>query len=163
MKPKTLRWDTDFRCLHCGYPVSANPLLSAVGHRNHCPYCLWSRHLDLSVAGDRLSACKAPMRPLGLTFKQAHKKYSQAGTGEMMLVHICTDCGRVSLNRIAADDDVDGLLETFERSLGLDWRTRLGLAQSGIHLANVMEESLVRLVLFGRISPVELRPEMQSF
>jgi DNA-directed RNA polymerase subunit RPC12/RpoP len=163
MKSQARNWNADFRCLHCGYPVSANPVLSAVSHRNHCPYCLWSRHLDLSAAGDRLSACKAPMRPLGLTFKRAHQKYGRVGVGELMLVHICTDCGRVSLNRIAADDDVDCLLETFERSLDLDWRTRSCLAQSGIHLVNVMEESLVRFALFGRISPVEIRPEVQSF
>jgi DNA-directed RNA polymerase subunit RPC12/RpoP len=162
MKSQARNWNADFRCLHCGCPVSANPVLSAVGHRNHCPYCLWSRHLDLSAAGDRLSACKAPMRPLGLTFKRAHKKYGRVGVGELMLVHICTDCGRVSLNRIAADDDVYCLLETFERSLGLDLPTQSGLAQSGIHLLNVMDASFVRLALFGWNSPVEARLEMQS-
>ena len=162
MKSKARNWNADFRCLHCGYPVSVNPILSAVGHRNHCPYCLWSRHLDLLAAGDRLSACKAPMRPLGLTFKRAHKKYGQVGVGELMLVHICTDCGRVSLNRIAADDDVDCLLDTFERSLGLDRQTRSSLAHFGIHLLNITDGGLVRLALFGRSSLVEIMPELQS-
>ena len=162
MKSQARNWNADFRCLHCGYPVSANSILSAVGHRNHCPYCLWSRHMDLLAAGDRLSACKAPMRPLGLIFKRANKKYSQLGSGELMLVHICTDCGRVSLNRIAADDDVDCLLETFERSLGLDQPTRSGLAKSGIKLLNLMDAESVRLALFGWSSRIETRLELQS-
>jgi DNA-directed RNA polymerase subunit RPC12/RpoP len=162
MRSKIRNWNADFRCLHCGYPVSANSILSAVGHRNHCPYCLWSRHLDLSAAGDRLSACKAPMRPLGLTFKRGNKKYNQVGSGELMLVHICTDCGRVSLNRIAADDDVDCLLETFERSLGLDRPTRSSIVRFGINLLNIIDAELVRLALFGRSSRVETRLELQS-
>jgi hypothetical protein len=65
--------------------------------------------MDLLAAGDRLSACQAPMRPLGLTLKKSHKKYSRAGSGELMLVHVCTDCGKVAINRIAADDDVEML------------------------------------------------------
>jgi DNA-directed RNA polymerase subunit RPC12/RpoP len=162
MRSKIRNWNHDFCCLHCGYPVSANSILSAVGHRNHCPYCLWSRHLDLLVSGDRLSACKGPMRPLGLTFKRANKKYDQLGSGEIMLVHICTDCGRISLNRIAADDDVDCLLETFERSLGLDLSTRSNLERSGIQLSNVMDEDSVCLALLGRSSRVETGLELQS-
>lgn len=161
MKLQARNWNPDFRCLHCGCPVSANSILSAVGHRNHCPYCLWSRHLDLLAAGDRLSACKAPMRPLGLTFKRTNKKYSRLGSGELMLVHLCTDCGRLSLNRIAADDDVDCLLETFKRSLGLDRPTRSGLTQSGIQLLNLMDLEAVRLALFGRSSRIETRLELQ--
>jgi DNA-directed RNA polymerase subunit RPC12/RpoP len=162
MKSQARNWNADFRCLHCGYPVSANPHLSAVGHRNHCPYCLWSRHLDLLAAGDRLSACKAPMRPLGLTFKRAHKKYNQLGFGELMLVHMCTECSKVSLNRIAADDDVDCLLETFERSLGLDRLTRLSLGRSVIQLLDLVDEGLVRLALFGQSSRMEIKLELQS-
>ncbi len=34
-----------------------------------------------------------------------------------MLVHICTDCESVSINRIAADDDPKTILEVFRNSL----------------------------------------------
>jgi hypothetical protein len=88
--------------------VVADPFFSGVQHRNHCPYCLWSRHLDHEKAGDRLSACKAGMRPIGLTYKRTRKKYGDQ-RGEMMLVHLCLDCGKVSLNRVAADDDSEML------------------------------------------------------
>ena len=100
------------------------------------------------------------MRPLGLTVKRSNKKYKQLGSGELMLVHICTDCGRVSLNRIAADDDVDCLLEAYERSLGLDRSMRSSLGHSGIQLLNVMDGGSVRRALFGRSEPVGVRLEL---
>src|SRR4026209_2498083 len=95
----------DFRCAHCRNIVSVTHLLSGVNNRNHCPYCLWSRHLDLYSAGDRLSACKAKMKPIGLTMKKGRNKYRPGPRGELMLVHACTECNAVSINRIAADDD----------------------------------------------------------
>ena len=69
----------DFRCVYCGNFVSAAALFAGVKNRNHCPYCLWSRHLDLFEAGDRLSACKAPMRPIGVTVKIRHKGTRPSG------------------------------------------------------------------------------------
>jgi DNA-directed RNA polymerase subunit RPC12/RpoP len=155
MKSRTRDWNVDFRCLHCGCPVSANPILSGVANRNHCPYCLWSRHLDLLAAGDRLSACKASMRPVGLALKQSRKKYRLPGSGELMLVHECTDCGRIALNRIAADDDVELLFETFERSLGLDRLMRSRLADAGIRLLTRSDGELLRAGLLGWESPAE--------
>jgi len=95
----------DFTCRHCGRYVSADNRLAGVNHRNHCPYCLCSRHVDLWQPGDRLSACKAVMRPVGLTVKRSFKKYASPGSGEIMLVHRCADCSKISINRIAADDD----------------------------------------------------------
>jgi hypothetical protein len=107
----------DFTCSNCGGYVSARAELSGVQNRNHCPYCLASRHVDLWQAGDRLSACKALMHPLGLTIKQVNKKYAAAQAGELMLIHHCEGCGKLSLNRIAADDDVQTMLEVFRASL----------------------------------------------
>ena len=108
----------DFECGHCRLHVSAEPRRSGVHNRNHCPYCLWSKHVDLRAAGDRLCACKGPMRPVGLALKRRHKKYAPAGAaGELMLVHQCAVCGAVSLNRVAADDSSQRLWEVFETSL----------------------------------------------
>jgi hypothetical protein len=78
---KTLRpYDeaAGFRCIHCRQYVSAARPLSGVGNRNHCPYCLHSRHLDWHRAGDRLAACKGSMQPVGLTFKHRSKRYGVA-------------------------------------------------------------------------------------
>lgn len=110
----------DFRCGNCGASVSSMNLLSGVQNRNHCPYCLWSRHLDLYSAGDRLSACKAGMKPIGLTMKKSRNKYQASARGELMLVHFCIDCNVVSINRIAADDDAQMILSVFQSSIGLE-------------------------------------------
>src|SRR5690349_7159067 len=92
-------------------------MLSGVNNCNHCPYCLWSRHLDLYSAGDRLSACKGGMRPVGLTMKKGRNKYASSPRGELMLVHECVDCASVSINRIAGDDHPESILEVFHASL----------------------------------------------
>ena len=107
----------DFKCGHCHAMVSSVHFLSGVNNRNHCPYCLWSCHLDLYAAGDRLSACKGQMRPVGLTLKRDRNKYRRETGGELMLIHQCTDCGTLSINRIAADDDAATILDVYESSI----------------------------------------------
>jgi ribosome biogenesis GTPase len=140
----------DFVCKHCGFPVSANPQVSAVVHRNHCPYCLWSRHLDLYQPGDRLSACKGLMKPMGLCFKKTSKKYSLSNIiGELMLVHQCLDCGSISINRIAADDDPELLMQVYSLSLSLDPRTKNVCFQKKIDLLEEKQESMISDRLFG--------------
>jgi hypothetical protein len=146
---------SDFRCLACHNPVSGLPLVSGVRHRNHCPYCLWSRCLDLHTPGDRLSACKAGMRPVGLALKRTSKKYGpehpgSEKSGELILVHYCDECGKVSLNRLAADDDPQALLATFEASLALDAATRAALAENDILTLQKSDFHLLQTRLFGR-------------
>src|SRR5512134_2401456 len=124
----------DFRCGHCGNHVSAAHMLSGVNNRNHCPYCLWSRHLDLFAAGDRLSACKGQMKPIGLTMKHDRNKYRLDQRGELMLVHECTECKALSINRIAADDDPETVMAVFQDSLTLVQQTHFVCQQYGIVL-----------------------------
>ncbi len=140
---------SDFRCKHCHNYVSTDPMLSGVNNRNHCPYCLHSRHMDLYEPGDRLSACKAEMRPVGLTLKRTNKKYGRQ-QGELMLIHLCADCGAVSANRLAADDDAETLLAIFEKSLRLDAQSKALISRSGIQALQGMDRDLVCTRLFGR-------------
>jgi len=107
----------DFKCAYCHVMVSSAHFLSGVNNRNHCPYCLWSCHLDLCTAGDRLSACKGRMKPVGLTMKHGRNKYRPDRRGELMLVHQCIECSALSINRIAADDDPSTILAIFQGSL----------------------------------------------
>jgi len=139
----------DFMCGCCGAFVSVHVALSGVGNRNHCLYCLASRHMDQFEPGDRLSACKAPMRPIGLTFKRTAKKYTSHQPGELMLVHQCEDCGKVSINRIAADDDVEAILSVLEQSADLDRDTRALLEREGVMLLDTDQHDLVRHCLLG--------------
>ena len=107
----------DFTCAHCRAYVSSVHQLSGVNNRNHCPYCLWSSHLDLFASGDRLSACKGAMKPVGLTMKKSRNKYRPGSGGELMMIHQCAECAAVSINRIAADDDAEVILTVFRESL----------------------------------------------
>lgn len=143
----------DFRCAHCQNIVSSAHLCSGVHNRNHCPYCLWSRHLDLYTAGDRLSACKAPMQPVALTTKRSRNKYGH-GRGELMLIHLCTDCGDVSINRIAADDDAQALLEVFNASCTLPARICDRFLVNGIEALPPAAFPQLQLQLFGSAMPV---------
>jgi hypothetical protein len=141
-------FNIDFRCLNCGSYVNAMPALSGVRNRNHCPYCLWSRHLDLFAPGDRLSACKAPMRPIGLTMKPGHNKYAPSG-GELVLVHLCEGCRSLSINRIAADDDSMALEAVFASSSSLPFETQNALLVSGIRLLERGSENIFQRQLLG--------------
>jgi hypothetical protein len=145
------RAEDGFSCAQCHAFVSAAPMLSGVPNRNHCPYCLWSRHVDLNEAGDRLSSCQSRMEPVALTVKATRKKYGP-GHGELMLVHVCTGCGKLSINRIAADDAPEVLLAVFEGSFRPDAGLRARLEMDGIRLLGEADRELVRTQLFGRSS-----------
>ncbi len=142
-------FNADFTCKHCGQFVSACTALSGVVNRNHCPYCLHSRHVDLFEAGDRLCACKSLMAPVGLTVKRSRDKYANNGQGELMLVHRCTACGDLSINRIAADDDPVWLLALLDRhSKQCDSLFR-ECEDQGIRLLIDEDRALVEAQLFG--------------
>ena len=143
----------DFKCAHCHVIVSSAHFLSGVNNRNHCPYCLWSCHLDLYAAGDRLSACKGQMRPVGLTLKMGRNKYQLDARGELMLVHECVDCGALSINRIAADDDPSNILAVFEFSIGSPVHARC--EAQGILTLKAGDLYAIQRQLFGR--PVEVK------
>jgi hypothetical protein len=82
-----------FACAHCGRIVA--PTESGTEHRNHCPFCLWSVHVDLRP-GDRRAGCRGDMEPIGIWIR---------GDGEWALIHRCARCGFLRANRIAGDDD----------------------------------------------------------
>jgi RNHCP domain len=83
-----------FRCGNCRLDVSYRA--PGTAHRNHCPNCLWSRHLDDDRPGDRAAECGSLMEPIAITVR---------GDGEWVLVHRCGGCDELHLNRTAADDN----------------------------------------------------------
>ena len=64
-------------------------------HRNHCPNCLHSVHLDIEP-GDRVADCGGVMEPITVWVRKG---------GEWAIIHRCRLCGALSSNRIAADDN----------------------------------------------------------
>lgn len=83
-----------FRCLNCRLDVAVDA--PGTAHRNHCPTCLWSRHVD-DVPGDRAADCGARMAPIAITSRP---------DGEWLIIHRCTHCDVLHSNRIAGDDNV---------------------------------------------------------
>ncbi|HUE99584.1 MAG TPA: RNHCP domain-containing protein [Anaerolineales bacterium] len=147
----------DFKCAHCHVIVSSAHLLSGVNNRNHCPYCLWSCHLDLFAAGDRLSACKAPMKPIGLTMKMGRNKYQRDSRGELMLIHQCTECRTLSINRIAADDDSGTLMAVFHESLVLGHQMYSLCQEYGILNLKAEDAKFVSAQLYGHYAEIPHR------
>ncbi len=88
-----LKPPTSFRCVHCGLDVPVDA--PGTAHRNHCPNCLWSRHVD-DEPGDRASDCLASMEPIAITVRK---------DGEWVLIHRCNGCGELHSNRTAGDDN----------------------------------------------------------
>ncbi len=129
--------------------VSLNREVSGVNNRNHCPYCLWSRHLDQRKAGDRLSTCRGHMEPVGLTVKHTLKRYQAEKQGELMLIHRCAACGKLSINRIAGDDNTLLLNDLFLGSQRMPPQSAERLAAQGILPLGARDVTLVQSQLFG--------------
>jgi RNHCP domain len=95
-----------FRCRHCRLDVSTTA--PGTKHRNHCPSCLWSRHVDGDVPGDRAAPCAAAMEPIAVCVRD---------DGEWALVHRCDGCATLRVNRIAGDDNPVTLMRLAVRPL----------------------------------------------
>jgi len=94
MSRKFQRLIEDFTCENCGEPVSGD------GYTNHCPVCLWSRHVDINP-GDRLAECKGLMTPIQVDRKK----------GEYRILHRCVDCGHEKWNKANKADDFEVILQ----------------------------------------------------
>lgn len=82
-----------FTCKNCGRLVI--PKGAGSEHRNHCPNCLYSLHVDIEP-GDRESDCGGHMEPVAVWIRK---------NGEWAIIHRCKMCGSFSSNRVAADDN----------------------------------------------------------
>lgn len=120
-------------------------------NRNHCNFCLWSCHVD-EKTGDRLAECKKGMKPIGLTLKIAGvDRYGKAKKGELMLIHQCVGCGKISINRIAADDDEKVILDVFKSAEKIEGKLRKQLVKSGIKVLDESSEKEIHNQLYGDI------------
>lgn len=92
--PKFYARNESFICGNC--TAAVEPIIYGGSYRNHCPFCLFSKHVDGGVPGDRANPCKGLMEPIGVQTRR---------TGEYVLVHRCVECGFERLNRVAGDDN----------------------------------------------------------
>lgn len=83
-----LRNKEDFTCDHCGGAVTGT------GYTNHCPKCLWSKHVDIDP-GDRAAACRGMMRPVSV----------EGSTPQYVITHVCEACGFRRRNTVQKEDE----------------------------------------------------------
>lgn len=88
--------DESFVCGHCG------KFVDKLGYtaRDHCPYCLYSKHVDINP-GDRANPCRGLLMPRGIEkFKGTYK-----------ILYHCVKCHEDHKNIAAQDDNMDLIIE----------------------------------------------------
>lgn len=83
----------DFTCDKCGFAVKGG------GYTNHCPHCLWSKHVDVNP-GDRAAVCGGLMEPVAI----------EGSSPEYRILHRCIHCGFERRNLSSSDDDSQALI-----------------------------------------------------
>lgn len=88
--------DEEFTCDNC------HKVVNKLGYtaRDHCPYCLYSKHVDINP-GDRNNSCLGLMMPIGV------EKYRNS----YKIIYRCLKCNCIHKNIIAKDDDFDKIIE----------------------------------------------------
>ncbi len=88
--------DEGFICLYCGKEVLPLEYTS----RDHCPYCLHSKHVDINP-GDRKNDCLGDLVPIGV------EKYRDT----YKIIYKCSKCNMEHKNIMARDDDFNKIIE----------------------------------------------------
>ena len=83
----------DFACERCGAFVKGD------GYTNHCPKCLWSKHVD-NNPGDRANTCGGLMKPVR----------TEGTVAAYYVVHKCERCGEIARNIAQKTDSMEALL-----------------------------------------------------
>lgn len=89
-----------FVCDKCDNEVSGD------GYTDHCPECLWSKHVDVNP-GDRDSECHGLMEPIGAETKK----------DSYIIYYKCTKCGHTHRVKAATKDSFDKIVEIINRPL----------------------------------------------
>lgn len=88
--------DEEFICTNCNKKVE--PLKYTA--RDHCPYCLYSKHLDINP-GDRKNTCHGDLIPISIEkFKDTFK-----------IIYKCNKCNQIKKNIMAKDDNIDIIIK----------------------------------------------------
>ncbi len=90
----------DFTCNHCGHEVTGD------GYTNHCPECLWSKHVD-KFPGDREESCGGMMKPIDVFQKH----------GKWFVIQKCEKCGAEWTNHVRDEDNFDVVIKMSEKGI----------------------------------------------
>ena len=100
MTPNFTRQIEDFTCEHCGAEIKGN------GYTNHCPECLWSKHVDINP-GDRAEVCGGLMEPIAF----------EGSSDALSVIHCCLKCGYKKRNKLAPADNLDVMIKLVSQQL----------------------------------------------
>lgn len=88
--------DENFICENCNKEVKKLNYTA----RDHCPYCLYSKHLDINP-GDRENKCHGLLEPIEIEkFKDTYK-----------IIYKCKKCHQLHKNIMAKDDDMNEIIK----------------------------------------------------
>ena len=85
----------NFKCEMCGFETTGD------GYTDHCPKCLWGKHVDDVIPGDRESMCRELMEPVRASYEK----------GSFRIFYKCTKCSHEFWVREGKEDDREVLLE----------------------------------------------------
>ncbi len=94
MPKKFIKTREDFVCIVC------NTKVKGTGYTNHCPNCLYSKHVDVNP-GDRFELCQGLMKPI---------KIEGSNIEKIDVIQKCNKCGIERKNRILSGDNMDAVL-----------------------------------------------------
>lgn len=97
-----IRTIEDFTCGHCGVSVTGN------GYTNHCPKCLWSKHVDIHP-GDRLAQCQGLMAPVRIVEERGRRRVQ----------HRCQICRYEKVNDVSPEDDFEVMIAVMKKEATL--------------------------------------------
>lgn len=95
----------NFVCENCGFEVKGD------GYTDHCPRCLWGKHVDREIPGDRASECRGPMEPIEVAYQTAKAKFK--------IKYRCEKCGHEFWVREGRGDNRELLVELGLGRLGV--------------------------------------------
>ena len=88
--------DEEFICENCKKKVDKLNYTA----RDHCPYCLYSKHVDINP-GDRANKCCGLLVPVGIEkYKNTYK-----------IIYKCSKCGQIHKNIMASDDNMEKIID----------------------------------------------------
>lgn len=90
-----IRKKENFVCGHCGEKVEGD------GYTDHCPKCLWGRHVDAEIPGDRASECGEMMEPIESTYL----------SGKFKILYKCNGCRHKFWVKAVEGDNREKLME----------------------------------------------------
>ncbi len=93
MTKKFQRKIEEFTCNVCNRRVKGN------GYTDHCPECLWGKHVDINP-GDRKAKCHGAMKPIDFEEK----------SGQIRLKYQCQKCSHIFWVKTGSGDNYEKII-----------------------------------------------------